>query len=198
MKKIIWLTSLFVLFMVFLLPGVLALGIKTLPSGVQPPLEKTKDIYGLFTVSQEFVSLRPNLTSIAMSIKNPNLKNKKAVTLSLYDEDKNLIRTATLNGLNIDDGAFVKFTFDTIPDSLNKKYTFSLIAPEAGPEDLLSVFYTDKKPAWIGQLKFGKEDVAGGISLVTFHKPQSKMEVVKEIYSNLISRLLPHRSQKSS
>ncbi len=198
MKKIIWITSIFILGMVFVLPAILALGIRVIPSDVQPSLNKTKDVYGLFTVTQEFTSLRPNMTSIGLSIKNPNLKNRKDVTLPLYNESGEIIRTSTLNGLNIDDGAFVKFTFDPITDSLNKKYSFTISAPFAGPEDLLALYCTDNKPSWIGQLIFDKEKVAGGLSMVTFHKPLSKAEVIKEIYSNLFSRLLLHRSQKSS
>lgn len=198
MKKIIWITSIFILGMVFVLPALLALGIRVIPAEVQPPLNKTKDVYGLFTVTQEFTSLRPNMTSIGMSIKNPNLKNRQDITLDLFDEGGQMIRTAKLNGLNIDDGAFVKFTFDPIPDSLNKKYSLTISAPSAGPEDLLALFYTDNKPSWIGRLKFDKEEVVGGLSMVTFHKPVSKIEVIKEIYSNLFSRLLFHHYQKSS
>lgn len=197
MKKIIWITSIFILGMVFVLPALLALGIRVIPADVQPPLNKTRDIYGLFTVTQEFTSLRPNMTSIGLSIKNPNLKNRKDVTLDLFDSEGRKIRSATLNGLNIDDGAFVKFTFDPITDSQNRKFTFTISAPFAGPEDLLAAYYADKKPSWIGQLKFDKEEVGGGLSMVTFHKSIGKIEVIKEIYSNLFSRLLLHRYQKS-
>lgn len=197
MKKMIWLTTIFVLLLVFVVPGVSALAINNIPSDVQPSLDKTKDVYGEFYAVQQFTSLKPNLNSVAMSIKNPNLKNKETIYFHLYDSEGQLTRTSTLNGLNVGDGAFVKFNFELIPDSLNQTYTFVITCPTAGSENLIALFYTDNKPDWIGQLAFEEEKVSGGISMVTYHKPASQFEVVKEIYSNWISRFLHLDSQKT-
>jgi hypothetical protein len=197
MKKLIWITSLIVLFVIFVLPAFLALGIKNLPANIQPPLDKSKDLYDVFDVSQEFVSQKPGLMGIGMSIKNPNLKNKQKVAFTLYDKDLKPVREVVLSGLNIEDGSFVKFMFDPIADSKNQKYTLIMSCPFAGPEEVLPIFYTENNPSWIGKMMYGKEDVVGGISMVTFHKPESRLKVIEEIYSNLFSRLLFPHSQKS-
>lgn len=197
MKKLIWITSLTVLFVVFILPGFLALGIRTLPANVQPPLHGTKDVYGLFTVTQEFASLEPRLTGIGMSIKNPNLKNKKEVLVSLYAENGDTLRRVTLSGANIEDGGFVKFMFDPIPDSKDQKYILTIDCPSAGPEEVLPVYYTEETPSWVGKMTHDEKEVSGGLSMVTFHKPENKIKVIKEIYLNWFSRFLPLGFQKS-
>lgn len=197
MKKLIWATTLIILFAVFVFPAVLALGIRYLPANIQPSLEGTKDVYRTFTVSQEFTSLESRLTGIGMSIKNPNLKNKKDITLNLYNTKGDLLRTAILNGSVIEDGSFVKFMFDPIQDSKNQIYTFVLSCPSAGPEEVLPIFYTVNKPSWMGKMMYTETEVIGGVSMVMFNKPESKLIVIKEIYTNWFSRLLPLNSQKS-
>lgn len=196
MKKLIWFTTSMVLFLVFLLPGFLALGIKYIPFNVQPPLHKTKDIYWKFTVSQEFISQEGNLMGIGMTIKNPNLKNKKDVFLSIYNEKGELMRTSKLNGGSIQDGSFVKFLFEPIAGSGSQKYTFTIAAPSADAGEVLSLFYTEEQLFWIGKMMFDDEEFPGGISFVTYHKPGNKWEVIKGIYSNWFSRLLSPDSQK--
>lgn len=190
MKKMIWFTTLSVIFSVLILPGLLALGVKYLPSGVQPPLHKTKDVYGERFISQEFTSFRSNLTGIAMTVKNPNLKNKKDVFLHVYDENSEVLRETKLNGANIEDGNFVKFLFNPISDSKGKAYKFIITSPESGEGEVLPIFYTDEKPVWSGLMMFeDNEGIEGSVSFVTLHKPESKLEVVSEIYSDLFSRL---------
>lgn len=175
----------------------MVLGIKIIPSDVQPPLQYTQDVYQDLYISQEFTSLLPNLTDIGMSIKNPNLKDQNDITLSLYDQNGQLVRTSKLNGLNIGDGAFVKFQFSPIIDSLNQRYSFTIMSPSSYPEDLFELFYTDDKPSWIGQMQFNGKNVVGGLSFVTFHQPVSKIGLIKSIYSDFISRFLHLHSQKS-
>jgi len=193
MKKLIFLTTLIVLFLVFIAPAVLALGIKYLPGDLQPPLEGTRGVYWIFEVSQEFFSPMDNLTALGMSIKNPNLKNKKDITLLLYDENGNLVRKSVLNGQNIEDGAFVRFLFDPVKDSKNRHFKFVLSAPDAGAEDLLEVFYTQKKPSWIGKMVaiegVEESEIDGGVSLVTLHKPESSLFVIKTIYRGWLAQI---------
>src|SRR5260370_36927719 len=104
----IWLTSFFVLFLVFLVPGILASTLDIIPTGDQPGYNSNQrlSIYGERTVSQKFISDTNNLSAIGTSIRNPNLKNKKEIILNLYDTDKKLVRTSSLNGQNFQDGDF--------------------------------------------------------------------------------------------
>jgi hypothetical protein len=197
MKKMIWITTLFVVFLIFILPGIVALGVKYIPSGVQPPLHKTRDVFGKFQISQEFTSVRNGLTGFSMTIKNPNLKNKKDVYLYLFDDQKTLIRESKLNGSNIEDGSYVKFLFDPVLGSENKNYKFVLSSPDAGEEEVLPIFFTEEKPLWVGLMMYDIEEIPGGVSFVTLHTPESKLSIVKDLYSSWISRLLFPRSQKT-
>lgn len=192
MKKMVWLTIFSVLFLVFAMPMVLAVTLKVTPAGDQPGYNSDQklSIYGTRGISQKFVSKEKNLTAIGTSIRNPNLKNKKEIIFSLYDEGGKLVRTSVLNGQNFQDGDFVKFYFEPITDSVDKTYSFSLFSPEAGPEEIIEVFYVSSTTDSILDYTYDGIVYPGGLPIVTFHKPDSKWEVVKEVYSNWLSRLL--------
>lgn len=192
MKKMIWLTTLLVLFLVFIVPGILALALDMIPASDQPGYNSNQrlSIYGKREVSQKFISQEASLTAIGTSIRNPNLKNKKEIIFNLYDEKKSLVRTSILNGQNVPDGAFVKFVFQPIPDSLRKSYLFTIASPEAGPEETIEVFYIDSPTESILEYTYDEKTYLGGFPLVTFHKPESKWEIVKSVYSSWLSRLL--------
>ncbi|HET7098852.1 MAG TPA: hypothetical protein VFI61_01300 [Patescibacteria group bacterium] len=198
MKKLIWFTAIFVLFLVFIVPGILALGIKLIPNGDQPGYDSNRrlSIYGVRAVSQKFVSDKNNLSAVGTSLRNPNLKNKKNIIFNLYDLNNNLIRTSILNGQNVQDGDFTKFVFDPIKDSKDKVYIFNISSPETGPEETTEVFYGQDMPAWIVEYIYDEKIHTGGIPIVLYTKPNSKFEVIKEIYSNWLSRLLHLNSQR--
>jgi len=190
MRKLIYFTTTLILSLVFLAPAVLALDIKSIPGNDQPGYSQTLDVYGSRDISQRFVSQVANLSAVGTSIKNPNLLNRKDITFTLYDENMKLVRTDTVNGLNIEDGSFFKFVFEPIPDSQNKTYIFNLKSPKAGPEDLIEVFLSQNPPNWIVEYNYDLKTYPGGIPIVIFSRPTSKLETVKEVYSNLFSRLL--------
>ena len=198
MKKLIWFTTITILFLVFISPAVLALGIKLIPGGDQPGYNFNQRliIYGERVVTQKFVSEDVNLSAIATSIRNPNLKNKKDITLILKDQNMNIVRTSVINGQNLQDGDFVKFVFDPIPDSKNKVYFFILASPEAGPEETIEVFYSRSMPNWIEEYSYEKNTYPGGLPIVLYFKPASKLAVIKDIYTNLGSRFLPQGFRK--
>ncbi|MEK7550237.1 MAG: hypothetical protein AAB535_00415 [Patescibacteria group bacterium] len=198
MKKMIWFTIFSVLFLVLIVPAILGLALDIISAGEQPGYDTNKrlSIYGERGVAQKFISSGANLTAIGTSIRNPNLKNKKEVILNLYNADNKSVRTSILNGQNFQDGDFVKFIFTPIADSMNKTYVFTIFSPLAGPEETIEVFYFNLPTETILEFTYDEETYPGGFPLVTFHKPNSKFEVVKEIYSNLFSRLQLFGSQK--
>lgn len=192
----IWFTAVTVLFFVFVLPGLLGLFIKYIPYNYQPSLDNVRGIYGIISVSQTFTSQEANLTGVGMTIKNPNLKNKSQFYFRLFSDDGRLVRQVVYSGANVEDGSYVKFLFDPIADSQGKTYIIRLENPSAGDEELLGVYYTNSKPGWIGAMTYDDKPVEGGVSLVTYHKPASRLSVIKGIYSNLLSRLLHLSSQR--
>jgi hypothetical protein len=179
---------------IFLVPAILAMTLKMVPAGDQPGYNSDQklSIYGKRGISQRFISKEKNLTAIGTSIKNPNLKNKKEIILSLYDENNKLIRTSVLNGQNIQDGDFVKFVFEPVPNSLNKTYLFTIFSPEAGPEETIEVFYISSPADSVLEYTYDEKTYPGGLPIVTFHKPESKWEVVKKVYASWFFRFIPH------
>jgi len=197
MKKLIWFTTVTILFLLFVVPAILALGLKLIPGGDQPGYNSDArlTIYRTREVTQKFVSSSTNLSAIGTSIRNPNLKNKKDIILTLYDDRMDKIRTSTVNGQNIQDGDFIKFVFETIPDSKEKTYTFTLVSPEAGPEETIEVFYTQTMPNWIKEYSYEGSTYQGGLPIVLYFKPASKLSVVNSIYSNLFLKFLGQTSR---
>ncbi|OGM77222.1 hypothetical protein A2210_02565 [Candidatus Woesebacteria bacterium RIFOXYA1_FULL_40_18] len=197
MKKLIWLTTIIILFLVFVVPGVFALPIDMIPANDQPgySVNEKLSLYGKRIISQKFISQEDNLSAIGISLGNPNLKNKKQITLSIYDVGDNLMRTSVINGQNLEDGDFVKFVFPQIPDSKNKDYRFTIVTPEAGAEEVIYIYHTQSILSWMEWAKFTdgiEKEVEGGLPFVAFHTPKSKLEVIRTVYS----RFLPSYFQK--
>lgn len=190
MKKLIIFTTAFVLTVVFLTPAFLSLLIKMVPSGEQPGYggASTLSVFAYHDFKQYFFSDQPNLTAVATSIKNPNLKNQKDVIFTLLDESGNMIREEKISGRNIGDGDFVKFIFDPIQDSKNKKYSFILNSPDASEEEVLQVFIISPTDQVL-EYEYQDEVHPGGVPMVTYSKPASKLSIIKSVYSTWISKL---------
>lgn len=195
MNKLIWFSTFTVLFIVFVLPGLFAVTLDMIPANDQPgySVDNKLVLYGKRIVSQRFTSQEKNLTAIGVSLGNPNLKNKKEIIFSFYDTKGILERSSAINGVNLEDGDFVKFVFAPIADSKNKEYVFTIQTPEADQGEVIYAFHTNEIPSWVGELKLTeKEDVQelpGGLPFVTYHKPLSKLEVIKNIYSSWGKRI---------
>ncbi|MDP3918075.1 MAG: hypothetical protein Q8Q30_02795 [Candidatus Woesebacteria bacterium] len=183
-------TTFTILFILFIVPALMASLIKMIPADDQPGYGDMGrvSVYGIRDFTQYFVSKNKNLVAIGTTIKNPNLKNKKDIIFNLYDNNDNLIRTTTLNGFNIGDGDFVKIIFNVIPDSKDKKYSFILESPDAKEDEIIEVFLTNETD-YILNYSYDDETHLGGAPMVTFHKPDSRLETVKLVYLNLFFKL---------
>ncbi len=197
MTKFSIFTVTIILFLILIFPALMASLIKMIPADDQPGYGSmgTVSVYGERVFKQVFLSKQKNLTSVATTIKNPNLNNKKDINFNLYDSNNDLVRTVVLNGFNIGDGDFVKIVFEMIPDSLNKKYYFSLSSPAAGEEEVIVLFLTGQTDS-ILEYSYDEETHTGGAPIVTFHRPDSRLETIKLVYLNLLSKFLPLNSRK--
>lgn len=191
MHKFSIFTIIIILALLFVAPALMASLIKMIPANDQPGYGSMGrvSIYGERIFTQYFVSKNKNLVAIGTTIKNPNLKNKKDIKFNLFDDDGNLIRSVNLNGFNIGDGDFVKIVFDVVPDSLDKKYYFTLSSPTAKQDEIIEVFLTSPTNE-ILSYTYDEETKSGGAPIVTFHKPDSRLETIKLVYLNLFSKLL--------
>lgn len=175
MTKNIWITIIFVFVLVFIFPFVSLVLVRLIPGNDQPGFSGhvTKVVYGNIIASQTFNSSKNNLSGVGLSIKNPSNANNKSVVLKIYNSEGVLIRTSEINGYSIQDGSFVKFVFETIPDSLNQDYKFEISSPQATDKDSVGAFWDENV----------------GIPAVYFFKPDSKIKIIIEVVTNLFSRL---------
>ena len=189
-KNMVWITTTIILFVLFVAPAFLASLIKMIPANDQPGYGDmgSLSVYGERDFKQVFVSKHDNLTAVATTIKNPNLKNKKDIIFNLYDMNDNLLRTTRLNGFNIGDGDFAKIIFEPIKTSKNQKYYFVISSPDATSQETIDLFLI-KPTSEVIEYTYDEETKQGGIPMVTFHKPESKWQTIKSVYLNLFSKL---------
>lgn len=177
-----------VLFSIIFLPAALLLAIKEFSFSDQPSLDATQRIFGETIVSQSFVSQDNNLSSLGMSIKNPNLQNREDIILTLFEGGVEK-RKVVVSGKNIGDGNFVKFRFTPIDDSKDKKYTFILSAPQTSEDKSLEVFYKGLPSINLNML-INNQPIAGDVSFVSFYHPQNIFSLVGIVYKGWFNKLI--------
>jgi len=187
-SRTIVITTLFVFLMVFVVPLILLITMDSISYFDQPPLDLIYELYGDRVIKQEFTPSNDFLNGIGMSIKNPNLVNKKQIKMEIYQND-NLVRTSALSGFNISDGAFVKFNFPAIENSANRKLEIILLSPKSSEKEPLGIFLTKGKNR-IGSLTFGKKVIDGGIALVGYYQINSKLGLIRYVFGNFVLRFL--------
>jgi hypothetical protein len=180
--KLVYFTKVLILCLVVLIPGVLAIGIRKLPSGFQPPLSDSQMIYGIETVSQSFIAQKNQLSGFALTIKNPNSINKKDLVMNLMDESGQIVRTVTVNGWSIPDGGYINFSFASIPDSAGKKFIAQFSAPTAIDTDSLELYHSNKP--FDGTYKVNGQTENGSLSFITYYAPQNFFANEILIYRN--------------
>jgi len=190
MSRLAFLSTIFVLILVFVIPIILTFAIRFIPNDTQPSLGDTKKIYGKYVLSQSFISLKDNLSGIGISIKNPNFANKKNTYVNIYDENHQSLRSVVLNGQNIADGKFVKIMFAPINNSSGKKYSWTIASAESIFDDALEVFLTKDKPSWSLDFKVNDELDNETLSYITLHKVTKPTEVINRVLSGGVNKLL--------
>lgn len=191
--KLALITTLLIISLLTLIPIGLTFGIKYLPGGVQPSLGNTQKIYKDIEVSEDFISPKDNLSGIGTSIKNPNFANKENLTLNLYDDRGELLRSITVNGKNIADGKFVKLFFDPINYSEDKKFTLTFSSPASSYEDSLELFLANEKPSWNLQYRVKSEVIDKELSFVTLHNLSSSTQVLSLVWGNFVKKFFEDR-----
>lgn len=133
-------TAILVVLAVFIMPIFLTFFIHEIPDGPQPALNHTEKIYQKNILTQEFTASDNRLSSIGVSIKNPNLANKNDLIFKLLDSNDQVLATVVRSGWTIEDGNFVKFSFDPVLDSNGKHYKFIFESLNSTLDDAFEVF----------------------------------------------------------
>lgn len=188
--KYIYITTFFVIFLVLFLPATLSFGIRSIPINIQPDNQKVEKIFAANNIYQEVLVKENNFSGVGVSLKNPNLVNKKDLFLHIYDKNNNLTGQAIVNGSHIQDGRFLRLNFDPIPNSKGNLYKLAFSAPDAGKDDALEIFYSDQKLPESKKLLFNEKEQEGvNLAYVLLRKPISQTEVLSEIYKEWFNKL---------
>lgn len=184
MRYLILLITILVVVAVFIIPFASSLLIRYIPENSQPSLDQTVKVYGKQTVSQSIKVGHNGFSQIGLSIKNPNLANKKDITLTVT-ENGTVIHHATLNGAHIPDGKFMKFTFDPIFGSNNKTFQITIAAHDANINDTLEIFVTKEIES---EVLVGDDKIPGSLSLVSYYKSPTFLYPFSQIIHNVLVR----------
>ncbi len=183
--------SLITIFIVLVIvPIILSLFLSEHTNASQPSLEGAQTISRDFSLRQYFYSSEDNLSGFGMSIKNPVFRNKKELIFELFDEQGQRVRNLTLNGANISDGDLLRIKFEPIAPSQNKKFSFSLSAPDADTSEALEAFITSNKAQWFDQLLINSTPSEFNISFNTYHSSGNVILNSLNIYLQFFMRLI--------
>lgn len=170
-------------------PALLTFLITYIPSLPQPSLGATQKIDEWENLSQSFTEKNNNLAEVALTLKNPDFKNKQDIIFNLYDSTGHLLRTTTRNGSSIIDGDFVKFQFAPIADSANQSYTFTLSAPRVNINDALESYISPQNTPG-GVMKVNDKVATGSASFATFYRIPNRFFVLKSVLQGVVQKLL--------
>lgn len=180
-------TLLILILLLVIIPAVLTFGITYIPSLPQPSLVATQKIDERETLSQTFVEKNNNLAEVAITLKNPDFKNKQDIILSLYDNTGALLRTVTRNGSSVTDGDFVKFQFAPITNSANQSYTFTLTAPKVDINNALESYTSpDSVPGEV--MKIDDKVATGSASFATFYRIPNRLFVLRTVVVGVLNK----------
>ncbi|MCL5783739.1 MAG: hypothetical protein M1142_00065 [Patescibacteria group bacterium] len=129
-----------------------------------PGNQKIFYFYKDTSFNQSFISPKNNLNSVLLRLKNKGLINHESVTFNLYSNNQ-LARTITVNGSNIPDDDWVRFSFDKIQDSKNRSFKAELLSSNSTKENAIGVEMNNSQAA-----------------LRTYHSIDSYPQFIKGIY----------------
>lgn len=164
----------------------MSLGLRYIPYSFQPPLFGSEKLFNEQSLSQEFTSPQANLVAIGVSIKNLDLLSKGDIVFEIF-EDGRLLRKSLVNSFRIKDGDIVRFVFDKIPDSLDKKYVFKISSPGV-PKGKYEIFTTNEPQDFAGSLYVNEILVEKPISFLLYFAPESWFSLISDIYNSWFSR----------
>lgn len=134
--------------------------------------------YGKEDFQFSFTSPKKNLNSVVLKLENINIRvsvgrNSKPLYFSLLENEETL-RKLQISGSNFVNDALVRFIFPVIEDSENKSYKIILSSPESEGGEALGIF----------------TDNFGNPVIITYHLPSSRLQLISDVYKNLITRIL--------
>lgn len=182
--------SILILVVLFvLIPFSLLLSVDSISFIDQPSFRGDYKVYGDTNLKQEVYTDHNKFHAIAMSVKNPNLLNKNDLIIDIFDKSNNKVRHVKKTGLNIHGGSLVKFNFDPIEDSKDKKYNLLVYSPESQDFESFSIFLTSDQVSWIGDLKINDNLTSEKIALRVYYKPENRLLLIKNIYLSFFNNI---------
>lgn len=184
--KLVYSTKILILILVILIPGILGLGIRKIPSGFQTSLSDTENVYSGISVVQTFRADQNNLSAVALTIQNPFLRNKNDLILNVKT-DNGQNRSTTINGANIADGNYQYFSFEPIADSKGQNITLTFQSPQTNPQQSLGLYHTEDNS--FGSFSVNGVTKSGRLAFVSYYSPKNIFETWGMLYGNWLDKL---------
>lgn len=161
------------LIIILIIPAITLLSLRKEIGLKQTTEGKVLFFYGSQDYRFSFVSLKENLNSIVLKLKNISIRNSKPVYFNLLQNHKS-VRQLQLNGSNIGDGDMVRFAFAEIKNSKNILYTVVLSSPETEKIQALGIH----------------TDTSDNPVIITYHIPTSRLQLISDSYKNFVNKIL--------
>lgn len=167
MKK--YIVALFIFIMI--LPGLELLSLRKITGIENRASNHVINFFKGHDFQQQFISPKNNLYSIEIKLKNSNMRNHDPVTFTLTSKDT--LQKLDLNGTNIRDSDWTRFTFEEISQSQNQSFTFTLSSPSS-MDNALAIEINNQKQA----------------AFVTHHRIPSRLNLITETYQQFLKKLM--------
>lgn len=131
--KLLWVVTIGFSFLGIVLPLLLSLfAIKNRQDASQPLQDSFVALSEKGIIEQTFTAKNDFINMIMLNFKNPNFADKGDFLFSLKSSDGQLLVEMPFSGYNIGDPSTVRFQFEPISSSKNKKFTFSIKSVSSG------------------------------------------------------------------
>lgn len=165
------LTIIFVLFLVFISPIILSLGIRFVPDRPMAETGGSIKVHAEKDLNFDLGPAKDNLVGVVVRVKN-GIRNDTFLKLQLFDEKNNLIAESLVNSLSILDGSEVRFSFSSL--TLQGATLQGVFTSDAIEQNAMEIY-----------LKKGSENPA----YVLLYRPVSHLDLVGNIYFGWLKHL---------
>lgn len=182
-------TSLLIIFTAIILPGLLGLSIRKLPSGNQPSLTDAQAINQDLHIKQTFIARNPKLSAIGLSIKNPYYRNHQDLIFELHDSRNQLLRHIVLNGNNIIDGSLMLINFEPVDQSANREFYFTLSAPSVASANSLEIYHSQDPSPADEEYFVNNQLNTGELAFISYSTPSNPISSSINVYRDWFYKL---------
>lgn len=158
---------------------------RRIPEVNQAVVDRLVPIYKDNSVTQTIAPTHNGLNVVVIFLKNRSIQNNDKFLFTLTNQENESMRSIQISGSNIGDGDTVRFQFEPLVDSANKKFVISLSTPDTSPP---------KTPIEVGfsngdTYPLGIASDMGDMSFQLFYSPVDKRGLMFELWSMFTAKI---------